>query len=139
VCLVQHAGHSCFQRRQLVLNDIPHGLTVDSKIFVNQDIPKPGELFPVDTGSALASFFGEVFRGFPNHLQISHNRIEGLVVLQEVLKGESKLKLGSVLDRPLHPANQAGEGAKSRIAPTSVASPRPGRRSRQVFRLASVG
>ncbi|SPP63833.1 hypothetical protein NITLEN_10919 [Nitrospira lenta] len=25
VCLVQYAGHSCFQRRQLVLSDIPHG------------------------------------------------------------------------------------------------------------------
>lgn len=66
-----------------------HDLAVDSKIFVNQDVSKPGDLFPVDTGSALASVFGEMFRGFSDHFQISHNRIEGFVVLQEVLKRES--------------------------------------------------
>lgn len=88
VSFAQHAGHSCFQRRQLVLDDIPHDLAVDPEIFVNQDISKPGDLFPVDTGSALASFFGEVFCGFSDYFQISHNRIKSLVVLQEVLKRE---------------------------------------------------
>ena len=73
----------------LVLNDIPHDLAVDSKIFVNQDISKSGDLFPVDTGSVLASVFGEMFCGFSDHFQISHNRIESFVVLQEVLRRES--------------------------------------------------
>ena len=87
--VIQHARHCCLKRGQFVLHNVPYDLAVDSKVFVDQNVSEARDLFPVDARSVVASPFGKMLRCFSDHLQISDDGVEGLVVLEKFGFGEA--------------------------------------------------
>ena len=72
----QHLLNLLFKCSQLVLDEVPDDLGIDSKILVDENITQPRDRFPVDFWMLWPDGFWNRFGSFPNHLQNSNHRID---------------------------------------------------------------
>ena len=66
------------QHRDFVLDNVPKHIIVDSKISVNQAIPRGYDLSPLNIVCKVSHMIGDVGRSFAHHDEVMH----GGVVIQ---------------------------------------------------------
>ena len=76
-----------FECRELVHDDIPEN--VHPEVLVNQDVTEARNPLPFDIGPPRSEFGRETLDGLTDHLEVSHDGVDGLVVSGERLPGQT--------------------------------------------------
>ena len=56
-------------------DNITHRLNVDTKVLVNEDVPKPSNLWPCDLGMSVSDLHREMGHGFADDLKVPFDGI----------------------------------------------------------------
>ena len=83
ISLPQESGNCPLNSRELVVDHIPQDVYVDPEVFVDEDVPEPGDLLPLDLATASPEIGWEALDGFADDFEVPHHRVDRLVVRGE--------------------------------------------------------
>ena len=98
VLLGEYSLHFGPQDGQLLLDDIPNDLDVDSEVCVDQDVAQAGDPPPIDLGVSRTDLVGQVLDRFADDFQVADHGIEGPLVAGQRFAGESGRVATDLLD-----------------------------------------
>ena len=78
------------------LDHLPDDFEIEPEVIVHDSVPQPGDLRPWDPLVALLEFRRQPAYRLPDHLQVTHYRIDRLLILQKL----STLEPGNVALNP---------------------------------------
>ncbi len=84
--MCDNGGNLFLQHRDLVHNNIPEDLQVNTEIPVDQGIAEPGNGFPVSDRELCLQIIAQVLDSFPDDLKIAYNRIDPHPIVPELIK-----------------------------------------------------
>ena len=83
-----------------MLTTAPQDVDVDPEVFVDQDVPEPGDLLPLDLGTASPEICREALDGFADDLEVPHHRVDRHVVRRKRILGQTSRVSADSCDGP---------------------------------------